>query len=380
MKLLFRMGTAVMIMAASAMPVLAGVNAGGTLLAHDANLLMSQTDGSASICGQGTVPATCEQISTEIDGAAAADPAVFKVYAAFASAPVLLGITWGVHYSPDDIVLAAHGNCGSFELNDDTWPDTDTGSSVTWDTPETSLLVPVYWFAAYQYGAPGQFVLRDNPSQGGFFGDDSVPAVLDPIAAYGAMGFGEAGVLICPPVTGACCDISTIPATCSQKLQTNCVGSNEVFEGVKPCDPDPCPTTGACCAVGANCTVVTPAECAQIPDSYFAGLATACGPLCDAIGACCDNAHLTCSMQVVDTCVPPAVFDGVGTRCSNSPCAEPVGACCVEGEACFVSPESSCLGGEWLGGQNKDCRDPMICSLPVQPTTWGQIKARYKDQ
>ncbi len=111
---------------------LAGPNIGGTLVAHDANLLMSATNGSVSICGQGLIPASCSAIDTQIDGATAAYPAVFKVYAAFldGASPRLMGLTWGVHYS-SNIVLAQWGMCGNFELNDTAWPATDTGSSVT---------------------------------------------------------------------------------------------------------------------------------------------------------------------------------------------------------------------------------------------------------
>ena len=85
---------------------------------------MSGTDGSASICGQGYVPPTCEDMDPRIDGATAGDGAIFKVYAVFpfGRSPRVMGLTWGIDYDANNIIVTNWGNCGDFELNDTNWP------------------------------------------------------------------------------------------------------------------------------------------------------------------------------------------------------------------------------------------------------------------
>jgi hypothetical protein len=73
------------------------------LIAHDTNLLLSATNGSTSICGQGVVPAHCWEADTEVEESAPA--------------------------------------------------------AVDWNTPQTAQMVPAYWFAGYGslgFGMPGQ--------------------------------------------------------------------------------------------------------------------------------------------------------------------------------------------------------------------------------
>jgi len=249
---------------------LAGPNQGGTLVAHDAGLLLSATNGSASICGQGSNLASCDAAVTEIDGAGnlGGDAAIWKVYAAFVpgSSPRLMGLTWGVTYDMSNIILPFYGKCGDFELNDDGWPQSGKGSTVTWNTVQTSILTAVYYFGAYTYGAPGVLALGPNPSQGGYFGDDSVPAILDPIAGYGAMGFDMPGALVCPGVvpTGACCDPNT--GGCVLTPADQCMAPDVWHPEWQSCDPNPCPppqVIGACCNPDTGeCVLTTAADCA----------------------------------------------------------------------------------------------------------------------
>ena len=272
---------------------LAGPNVGGTIIAHDANLWASQTDAGFSVCDQGLIPPVCDAADVEIDGATnPEDPAIFKVYAAFPSfdTPRLMGITWGVHYDESILMLAAFGMCGDFELNDPTWPASDTGSSVVWSTAQTELLVPVYWFAAYTDGLPTLFELVSNPTQGGYFGDDSVPAVLDPICGYGTLGFEMAGYVACAtiPPYGACCDLCT--GTCFLTLMDDCTGPDLVwFPEFSSCDPNPCP--------------ITPP------------------------GACCDPATGGCTLAACPSqCPPPSVWHPEWPECEPNPCEQPVPA------------------------------------------------------
>jgi hypothetical protein len=395
---------------------LAGPNAGGTLVVHDASLLLSQTDGTIPVCGQGNVPATCDATDSKIDGVIGpgADPAIFKVYAAFpvGSAPRLMGLTWGVTY-PGDLVLAAWGMCGNFELNDNDWPASGSGSSVTYDSPQTGLLTTVYWFAGYNYyGNPVQFQLGPNPSQGGVFGDDSVPAILDPIAGYGTMGFDGPGIQACPhpPQPGACCDPCT--ATCVLVVAADCAG---MFMGEGTvCDPNPCPAppAGACCdpennctyvpeclctgtylgdgvlctpnpctsEVGAccpcqYCTITTPEECTEL-DGIWMGWPT-CEPNPCAwppgLGACC--IHDVCAIQYVTSCeAAGGTYYGDCSHCHPSPCA--TGVCCYADQTCAILPMDQCTG---VFHQEWGICDPNPClSTPAERTTWGRIKARFR--
>jgi len=212
------------------------------LIAHDANLLLSATDGTVPVCLQGSLLEDCTEADVEIDGSTAGDPAIFKVYAAFPPGilPRLAGITWGVTYDASAISLRGHGACGDIELNEPGWPSPGTGSTVVWLEAQTETLVPVYWFAAYNAGAPVLFQLGPHPTQGGFFGDDAVPAHLTPIADYGAMGFDAPGVLVCPEavIPGVCCDPAT--GECFLTTSEECLPPNLWHPEWTNCVPNPC--------------------------------------------------------------------------------------------------------------------------------------------
>jgi hypothetical protein len=88
------------------LPAFAGPNANGTLVAHDAEVSISNTNG--AYCALGVIPPDCESVDTRIDGATSAETAaLFRVYAAFPtfSSPRLTGIDWGVHYDDTQLVL-----------------------------------------------------------------------------------------------------------------------------------------------------------------------------------------------------------------------------------------------------------------------------------
>jgi len=93
-------------------------------------------------------------------------------------------------------------------------------------------------------------------------------------------------------------------------------------------------------------------------------------------GACCFTDG-TCQMLFADACVAAGgtVYQGA---CDPNPCPPPppTAACCI-GESCSIVTESLCVGagGTWYPGIT--C-DPNPCIIPVQETTWGQIKANYR--
>jgi len=269
---------------------LAGPNQFGTIFAHDSGLGMTATNGNLPICPQGVIPAHCTEADAEIDGAVIGNEGVFKVYAAFieGSSPRLMGITWGVTYDNSNIVIPAglFGNCGDFELNDTGWPGSGLGSSVTWNTVQTGYIVPVYWFAAYNYIGPGVFMLGPNPGQGGMFGDDTIPAQLDAIAGYGTIGFDMPGVPACPQLVelGACCDPAT--GACVQAPASQCLSPFVWHPEWQTCDPNPC-------------------------------------PLPIVLGACCDPATGGCAVVEEAFCSPPSVWHPEWLSCEPNPCPPP---------------------------------------------------------
>lgn len=102
-------------------------------------------------------------------------------------------------------------------------------------------------------------------------------------------------------------------------------------------------------------------------------------PICPDIpqeGACCFT-NGTCQMLFADACVAAggSFYGGV---CDPNPCPPPPveSACCLNG-VCTITTETLCLGagGTWL--PDTAC-DPNPCVIPVEETSWGQIKANYR--
>ncbi|MBK8231785.1 MAG: hypothetical protein IPK72_14655 [Candidatus Eisenbacteria bacterium] len=127
---------------------------------------------------------------------------VFFVLAAFPldSSPRLKGLSFGITYPPEDLLLVADGTCADFSMESTTWPASGSGIAVTWNATRLSTITEVHWFAAYCYSPsiPTTFAVGPHPSQGGAFADDAVPARIDPIETYGTLGFGCDGVPVCP--------------------------------------------------------------------------------------------------------------------------------------------------------------------------------------
>ncbi|MEZ4655509.1 MAG: hypothetical protein R3E12_18450 [Candidatus Eisenbacteria bacterium] len=188
----------VLIAAATTRLAIAGPNAGGTLVIHaDPDVVYSPD---IEYCGFGTLPASCAEVNTRVDGTATT---TWHVFAAFPenSHPRLAGVAWGVTYDPDRVVVADWGGCGDFELPNSGWPAPGEGTAVTWGVAQTATFTEIYWFAGYVYAAEAtSFDLTLHPQQGGsFVGRQRPPGSLDPIADFGELGFnGNPGYLPCP--------------------------------------------------------------------------------------------------------------------------------------------------------------------------------------
>lgn len=219
---------------------LAGVNAGGTIIVHDANIVY--TDTMLDYCAQGTIPANCESADTQINSWA--HDVVWTIYAAFPgnSSPRMKELSFGIEYL-GMVVVHDSGPCAGTDIPDAGWPATGTGTHLIWDSARTDRLVPVYWFAGYEYyGDPGLFRLTPHPSLGGQFTDDSAQPEVDEIAGYGSLGFNWDGTLPCPggPITGACC---TPDGTCTMTIEGDCGhdwhGEWTSCAPDNPCEPSP---------------------------------------------------------------------------------------------------------------------------------------------
>ncbi|MEZ4649867.1 MAG: hypothetical protein R3E97_13980, partial [Candidatus Eisenbacteria bacterium] len=150
----------------------------------------------------------------------------------------------GLEYDALAVTILDFGSCGDFELPSGEWPAPGEGTAVTWSEAQTTPLTHVYAFAGYNYayyGADVSFDLAPHPTQGGFFADDSVPSILDPIADFGRLGFGNnPGYLPCPaePADGACC---LSDGTCDIRTESDCLAQDGSWQGAEvPCDPNPC--------------------------------------------------------------------------------------------------------------------------------------------
>jgi len=216
---------ALVILAITGAPALAGPNASGILVVHNTGLLASGDPPVPT-----PVPACADIVNTIPMGA---DPGVesqnlvWKVYAAFPldADPRLKGVAFGVHSSEDGaggIIISGNweGAIGPMFFQTSTgWPGngllgtgTFVGLSFT-DSVRTTPVTELWVFQGHAYageaGEPQMFCLiPDENTENRVFLDDAVPQNPDPVAGYGCLGFGQAGYTPpCPTgvVTGACC-------------------------------------------------------------------------------------------------------------------------------------------------------------------------------
>lgn len=131
-------------------------------------------------------------------GAVPETPIVLHVLALFppGAEPRLSAVGFGLDYDANFSVTAS-GSCGDFTVPDAAWPESGSGTALSWTQSQTAMVVEAYWLAGYAYAAT-VVELTPHPSHGAWFADDSVPSLLDPIAELGAFGIGVAGLAPCP--------------------------------------------------------------------------------------------------------------------------------------------------------------------------------------
>ncbi|MCA9727900.1 MAG: hypothetical protein KC729_09480 [Candidatus Eisenbacteria bacterium] len=323
-------------------------------------------------------------IATSTKGAGSIDEiTVWWVLAAFpqASCPRLSGITFGVGWGTgaNDVTVVGYGSAGDYEIPSDEWPSNfGNGTAVVWSSARRAHLIEVYWFAGYATYGPVEFTLGPHFTQGGNFADDAVPSHLDPIREYAKLGLGGAtghNPSVEGSPSGACC----IGDLCAVRTEEGCANSGGFYLGDDvPCDPTTC-GTGACC-FGEQCGILTREECEGNGGVYRGG-----GTLCDPNpcippeGACCFGVE--CVILPLHVCTQQSgTYQGDETVCDPNPCDLLPGACCLPDLTCIILPRTACEDNGWIFvGPNTLCTPDPCRPVPVQPSTWGQIKARFKD-
>ncbi|MCK4302907.1 MAG: hypothetical protein KAY24_01560 [Candidatus Eisenbacteria sp.] len=303
------------------------------------------------------------------------------------------------------------------------WPGPNDGTAfvVTGD-PWTGNYVPVYYFTGYAYGYYGGEVLQltSDPSSG-FGGWANCLAVPTPYAAtgFGGLGINIDGTYAEPPSgqPGVCC----IAGECFlYELQVDCLQAGGVFYPEwNSCVPNPCPAPEAACCIGETCMVLNAEDCSLASGVWLEG-SNSCSPNPCELHVCCVEAD--CWLVREDECAAlGGIWDPEGNTCEPNPCPlDPEGVCCV-GIECSILLQSECiaLGGEFipslhvcepnpcsvggpeavccvagdcyilsqpdcnaLGGQwfeELDSCDPNPCTVPTHRTSWGSIKALFRE-
>jgi hypothetical protein len=229
-------------------PAGAGPHAYGVLLTH-LNPDIEYTTSTTTYAGQSDLD-DCDQAVTE--GPIIADRAqVWFVIASFANSPGpvdLGGATFGfANFSSRDISFGGYGACndGDLEIPTSRWPGPREGTSVVWTTsPRSQDLVEIYWFATYVYDVVSvELTVHPQTEEARFATPsrhiDEAP-VVDDVADFGILGFGEPGYNPCAtagPASGACC----IWGQCRITRRDDCESQGGIYQGDNTdCFPDPC--------------------------------------------------------------------------------------------------------------------------------------------
>jgi hypothetical protein len=214
--------------------------------------------------------------------------------------------------------------------------------------------------------------------------------------------------ITCPPAPGSCCYLD---GTCAVTLLADCTG---IWTENGVCEPNTCPqpAIGSCCYLDGTCAVTTLANCTGIWTEAGVCEPNTC-PQPQYPGSCC-YLDGTCAVTEQPACTGTWTLGGV---CEPNPCAQPLGSCCYVDGTCAVMPSASCtatwlLGGvcepntceqppaqgaccdhvtgnctittqaacafDWLGADIPCDITTCVPVIPVERTTWGQIKNTYR--
>jgi hypothetical protein len=366
-----------------ATPALAGRNANGALVVHtDDSIVYTST---ANYCAT-AMPATCEALGTQTNKPVEETEAVIWFVAAFMaqSSPGVTTIQFGIHHNlpPDQGYISTFGACGPspLELPDAGWPEpNDCGNLVAYATPIYERLFAFYWFAAIGV-QDGYLGTRTYPSTDeAKFVDDGSPPIEDLVFSFGTVRWGSAGANTCPTYTGGACCFAD--GHCANLLADECIAQGGDFQGTGTvCDPNPCPVAwGACCFGDGHCEILDANTCVDYNGVWY-GMDEPCDP-----NPCPQPPEACCYPSGNCSFVPPAQCEatggtpmGAGTTCDQIACKAPaMGACCLDEGVCLVTDEEGCAAQGGIYHADVAC-EPNPCGVPVEPTTWGSIKASFR--
>jgi hypothetical protein len=317
---------------ATAAPVLAGSNGGGSIIVHT-NDTYTWDDPTVCTTTLG-LPASCAGAVTRTDKATGV---VIWFLAAFesSSVPDVRTVYFGMNFDELNLGIDGHGHCGSgLELPEDGWPSNTTGSTWGFYAAQTSYMFPLYWFLVSELGEPvtGEYFCSAANATGAYA--SFVDSVLreDIITRFGCVHWYEVGSNTCPapPPTGACC---LSDATCRVGRITDCVDLGGAYQGDNTICDHPC---SACC--------------------YWSG-----DP---ALRYCVVTGEIDCN---TGTWSQARINDGFGHVVGSAWSGVKEGG--VGYECAGYATEATT---KWY------CEDPRHCSCPAQPATWGQLKAMYR--
>ena len=388
--------------------VMAGPNAGGVLWVHDTGLVT---------CTDNPVwppdPADCRGVDAEMPVTIAApmpmDGRYWNVYAAFpvGSSPRLNSVGWGTAYDTNVASAYSYVNVlGGDRSNGETAATVffiggngfpiDNGGTIGQSFPQgarTTLVTPLFMFWGFGYNYdPATYpcptwsvVAKVNDDN---FGDDNIPANVDPIMGYGTLGFGCPGFTPCPVAaefTGACCNLALGMPNCTITTAADCHVPFTWQGADVPCNVEACPVppppTGNCCNHAIpQCLISTQAACVAAGSEWLGAVACDVLTNCQApvipTGACCNTAigFPVCNITTAAQCGglgTPWVYLGDSIPCNALTCSMPApseGACCWLDGHCTITLEADCLGDgtpRWTSGGT--C-SPNLCDMPTVPT------------
>lgn len=174
----------------------AGPNENGVLLLHLEAEVIYTAD--SSYCGLPLV-SDRDSVVTRVD---TLEPVVISILAAFPDSisPRVAGLSFGLAYH-HSVNVIDYGTCADLALPTSNWPGQASGIAMVWTTAITDTISRVAWIVAESEIEVGHYLhLVSHPTQGAYFADDSIPAVLDEVSCLGTLGFYVDGYRCDTPV------------------------------------------------------------------------------------------------------------------------------------------------------------------------------------
>jgi len=372
-------------------------------------------DGRLYLHSQGALAFTsdCEGATTSVE--LTDEPTTLYVIADFPnpSPARLKWISFGVEYDPSRIEIVNQGFLADVYAEQGDWPMPGSGVRLEWIQDRIGHQIEIGWFRSQPNGESSAEVRLVPGPFGGNFGDF---IFHEPIDGYGSFGFGIDGELECAieetcclengqcalrteywckradgaylgdqPCeacndVGACC----VDWMCRVTLEADCTDDGSTWLGGETvCEPNECIPLGSCCLPDGECRIVRENECNGLGGGFVGDPDCEVDP-CVSLGACCHFDWRVCQLTTEEDCTNAgSTYHGDATVCTPNLC--PPGLCCFgEISDCRYTDEAECLELEGFfnpgaHGPIPQACDYVCCCGPVEKTSWGQIKRRFKE-